>query len=434
VALSEARLQRLVDGDSAAIRKMGWFDSFKDTVFHGGSKRAALTQLAQEFDASRGTSALDRFIRLASMAQPVDRSQFTVGLDGSADQSFVHYRIKDLTVKTEPLNPPDRDVILARLGQVRDFNATDNARSADWLSAYERQDLSKARSEVTDADFGSGGVHKRFHKESGILRAEDNVGESDFLKEAEIAQVASNSPDVSRYVSTQKRIESHEMAATLPNIQSDKAHATVPLYDSAHVHSNELDQEIGNLTSDQARSLLMQTVDMARVFYKSGIAHRDLHMHNLMVYRPQDPAEGQITLKAIDFGKSKVDVANEKDKLTDLKYLFHKEASRFGETTLRGARERFGVNVERQAKHYPVHKLLAQCARSGGNEVGHSDLDPTVRGVGDRLIQDLSNAERLSEELRPAAIDEAFNQAMSSLSQVAGNLARPRVESHVLWG
>lgn len=439
--LSEARLKSALDGDSATLQRMGWFDTFKDTVFNHGSKRAALTELAQElakdFDASQGTAAFDRFTKLACMAAPIDRGQFTVAIQGTAEDPRVVYRIKQFTVKTEVLNASELEVLRARCGVVPGADAAGNDRAADWLGPHERVDLDPARERLQDSAFETGGKHKRFDKDTGILRAEDNTGAQDFAREKLIADLADTQPALSRYVSTQRVIDQAQMAARLPQVQSNKAHAEVTLYDPAHVQSNELDQELSQLSAAEARSILMQTVDMARVFYQSGISHRDLHMHNMMVYKPLDPSVGQITLKAIDFGKSRVGVQRQDDKLNDLNYLFQKWASSGkGETAWRNARDLFGVGAERQAKHYPLHKLLVHCARAGGagHEVAEDAFDETLKSAGIRLNSALTQAEELSMELRPAAIDEAFNEAMSTLSQIADAIGRVEVQPHFIRG
>jgi hypothetical protein len=61
---------------------------------------------------------------------------------------------------------------------------------------------------------------------------------------------------------------------------------------------------VAELTPDRARSALAQIVDMPRVLYQSGLSHRNLHMHRLMVYRNKGDSN-LITMKGIDFGKSK---------------------------------------------------------------------------------------------------------------------------------
>lgn len=439
--LSEARLKSALDGDHAALQRMGWFDRLKDSVFNHGAKRAALTELAQElakdFDASQGTAAFDRFTKLARMAAPLDRSQFTVAIKGTAEEPNVVYRVKQFTVKTEALNPAELEVLRARWGVIPGSDATGNDRAADWLGPHELVDLEQARAQLQDSAFQTGGKHKRFDKDTGILRAEDHHGAQDFEREKLIADLAETNPALSRYVSTQRVIDQANRAALLPQVQSNKAHAQVTMYNPAHVHSNELDQELSQLSSAEARSVLMQTVDMARVFYQAGISHRDLHMHNLMVYKPLDPSVGQVTLKAIDFGKSRVGMETQDDKLNDLNYLFQKKASSGkGETAWRNAREILGVGAERQAKHYPLHKLLVHCARAGGagRVVADDAFDDTIKSIGICLNNALTQAQGLPEDLRPAAIDEAFNEAMSTLSQVADTIGRVEVQPHFIRG
>lgn len=228
------------------------------------------------------------------------------------------------------------------------------------------------------------------------------------------------------------------MAEILPNIRSDKPHATVTLYDPSHVKSGELDREIGSLTPTEARSVLIQTVDLARVLYKNQISHQDLHMHNLMVYKPLNPGQGNITLKAIDFGKSKTGIATESDRLNDVRYLFHKKASSGELETLgRNMRDALGYAQDKQAKHYPLHKLLVRCASAtirSDASAPKDAYDRLLSGIGDRLIQRLQAAEDLAGVERSAAIDQAFDEAMASLVITADNLNRPVIQPHFIRG
>lgn len=431
LALSESRIQNFLDGNNKAAQKMGWFDTFKDNVFHGGAKQAALQQLAQEFDAANGLSAFDKFERLAQYAAPADRAQFTVTVSGEQQAPRLSYCIKDTVVKQDQVTAQDWSVIETRLGHVTGLGEMAGTHAADWLAQYERQDLDGERRQVQDDAFNEGGVHKRFDPKSGVLRAEDGTGAADFARERLIEERAEGSDSLARYVSTQKVIAREDMQEQLPGIRSEKAHATVTLYDQTHVTSGELDRQIDNLTPREAHSVLMQTVDMARVFYQNGVSHQDLHMHNLMVHKPTDPTQANITLKAIDFGKSKVDVHSESDRLNDVRYLFHKQASSGKlETLRRDAREHFNYDMDKQAKHYPLHKLMGQCAKAGLGEQAPDAFDESIKSVGDRLVAQLQHAETLPEPAREAAIDEAFNQAMNSLSAITDHLSRPRVEEH----
>lgn len=58
----------------------------------------------------------------------------------------------------------------------------------------------------------------------------------------------------------------------------------------------------------------------------------------------------------------------------------------------------------------------------------------TFQAEGDRLISAFRHAETLPEPAREATIDEASNQAMSTLSQVAGNWSQPEVQSQFIRG
>lgn len=431
LALSESRIKNFLAGDNTAGQRMGWFDSVRDKLFNAGAKQAALQQLAQEFDASQGLTAFDKFERLAQYAAPADRSQFTVTRSGPHDAPRLQYRIKDTTVKRDEVTAPAWNVIETRLGRVTGLDGLDT-HAADWLGAHERQDLAGARALVRDDAFNEGGVHKRFDPASGVLRAEDATGAADFVREQQIQQLADGREDLARYVSTQQPIAPGAMDQTLPLIQSTKAHATVTLYDQQRVQSGELDRQIDGLSAREAHSVLMQTVDMARVFYQSGVSHQDLHMHNLMVHKPRDGGQHNITLKAIDFGKSRTGVTSESDRLNDVRYLFHKKASSGAlETARRDAREVLGYDLDKMTKHYPLHKLMAQCARAGGEQgVVPGAFDESITSIGNRLESALQRAETLVGDARTTAIDHAFDQAMQGLSAISDHLSRPRVQDH----
>ncbi len=434
LALSESRIKNFLAGDNAAAQKMGWLDSVRDKLFNAGAKQAALEKLAQEFDASQGLTAFDKFERLAQYAAPADRSQFTVTVSGGHEAPQLEYRIKDTAVKHDQVTASAWNVIETRLGHVTGLGGLDT-HAADWLGAHERTDLAHARQQVQDSAFNEGGVHKRFDPASGVLRAEDSTGAADFAREQQIEQLASEHDGLARYVSTQQPIAREAMAESLPGIRSDKPHATVTLYDQRHVQSGELDRQIGNLSAREAHSVLMQTVDMARVFYQSGVSHQDLHMHNLMVHKPRDESHNQITLKAIDFGKSRTGVTSESDRLNDVRYLFHKKASSGAlETANRDARELLGFQMDKMAKHYPLHKLMAQCAHAGGHDMAASAFDESITSIGNRLEAGLRQAEALTGEARSVAIDEAFDQAMQGLSAISDHLSRPRVQDHYVRG
>lgn len=434
LALSESRIQKFLDGNNAAAQKMGWFDTFKDQVFGGGAKQAALQQLAQEFDAAHGLSAFEKFERLAQYATAADRSQFTVTNEGPQQAPNLTYSIKGTPVKHDQVSAQAWSTIETRLGQVTGLGDMGHPRAADWLGQHERQDLEAERNAVTDDAFREGGVHKRFDPRSGVLRAEDNTGACDFDKERLVEERAATSDSLARYVSTQKVLSEAEKSAMLPGISSNKAHATVTLYDQAHVTSGELDRQIGTLSAREAHSVLMQTVDMARVFYQNGMSHQDLHMHNLMVHKPVDQSQNNITLKAIDFGKSKVGVTSESDRLNDVRYLFHKQASSGKlETMRRDAREYFNYDMDKQAKHYPLHKLMGQCASAalgGQAALAPNAFDEAISRAGDQLIAQLQHAETLDEPARTQAIDAAFDLAMNTLSATSDHFSRPHLPDH----
>lgn len=436
LALSSKRIGHLLEGNTAAAQKMGWFDTFKD-MFSGFAKQKALAQLARDFDSSQGLSALDRFQRLSAYANPVDRSQFTVQLQGDHSERSLGFFIRQTLIKTTPALAEEVQAMEARLGVIDDIGRRHTQLSANWLAAHERHDLDLLRQAVTDQALQAGGKHKNFDPGSGILRAEDAQGAEDFQREKAVADLAETTPELARYVSTQQVIAKEDLAATLPAVRSDKTYARVTLYDRNFVDSGELDKKIDGLNADEARSVLMQTIDMARVFYKAGLSHRDLHMHNLMVHKPVGDGQGQITLQAIDFGKSEVELHSESDRLNDVNYLFHKKASSgWLETTRRGARETFQYDLDKQAKHYPLHKLMIQCAKQSvgtGADLSAKGFDKSIGLIGDQLVSELKQAEKLQGDSRLQAIDKAFQQAMHAMGLIMDKLQPKELQPHHLF-
>jgi hypothetical protein len=429
IALSERRIQALLEGNTTAARKMGWFDRLTDTVFHDGAKQTALQAMAEAFENAQGLDALGRFTMLSWFVRPQDRAQFTVTVEGEAGQEQLKFRIQGHEVKsvTEGI---DLNTVRARLAEVPGETVGAHRHAANWLAPYERQDLEAARRTVQDEAFNAGGgKHKRFDPASGVLRAQDHTGAEDFKKELEVDRLAQSSPELARYVSTQRVLNASEMREQLPGIQSDRPHAVVRLYDPAHVHSGELDARIDKLGSAQAQAVAMQVVDMARVFFNVRVAHHDLHMHNLMVHTPVGQ-DSHITLQAIDFGKSSVNASFD-DRIKDLRYLFNCESpTGVAEDAWRALRDTWdggaGLN-----KHFPLHKLLQRCwTAEGGRPSADSggDFDASLAAVGDRLVEALVQAQGQHEEGSPAyekAANAAFNAAMQSVGLMAENLRRP---------
>lgn len=434
VALSERRIQNLLDGHTDAARQMGWFDRLKDSLFNGGTKQATLNALAVAFEQAQGLDALGRFDMLARHVRVQDRAQFTVTVEGEVGQEQLKFRIQGQEVKSVT-GGIDLNTVRARLSEVPGQDVGAHRHAANWLAQHERHDLETIRRTVRDDAFNAGGgKHKRFDPASGVLRAQDRTGAEDFKKELEIDGLAQGSPELSRYVSTQRVLSESEMRDQLPQIQSDRPHALVRLYDPAHVESGELDTRIGGLSAAQAQAVAMQTVDMARVFFKSRVAHHDLHMHNMMVHTPVGQ-DSHITLQAIDFGKSSVNAAFE-DRIKDLRYLFNRQSPKgVGEDAWRAIRDTWdrgaGLN-----KHFPLHQLLQRCMNAAGppSPGRRSEFDASLAAVGDRLVATLVQARQQHGEDTPAfevATDEAFNVAMQSVALMAENLRRPLQAEHV---
>ena len=67
--------------------------------------------------------------------------------------------------------------------------------------------------------------------------------------------------------------------------------------------------------------------------YQSELAHRDLHMGNLIVHKINETDE--LFLKVIDFGRVKYDSDFDSYQYNDIHYLFDREGESFLETFVR---------------------------------------------------------------------------------------------------
>ena len=488
-ALSETRVQKLMSGDTEGAKAMGLLDRFKD-LFNHGAKQAALNELVGKFEASVGSDAVSRFRLLSDhLVNKSDVQLLDVGVDirdhqGKAEVTFL---VKGQPIKTLNL---DHASVMAQLGVVVPSGPHANLpvhTQADWMANLKLGDQD-ASVGVTNESFSAGGVHKKVAivggKVSGLLRAEDSTGRTDFANEVRIQAHANDGrPELARYISTQRSLE------TVPEgLKSDGSYAVFDTF-RPPVIQGELDKVLGELTPDQARSALAQTVDMLRVFYKSNVSHRDLHMHNLMVYRDEvDPS--RLTMKAIDFGKSKVgEGVSQKHGLDDLRYMFNQTAIGAGDTVRRGYREaalhnptigyalpaaagvlaapilvaaapvivpaglmapELGSKVVKKVtdavtvdtgavpKHYPLHRLMAQIsagptigaeatseARSqalGARAVESAQFKELLANVGNQLIKDLEYAEN-PDDLHFVHPDTLIDRAFQRAAATLDNAA-----------
>lgn len=400
LTLSSARISKLLssNGEQEAT-KMGLWDKFKD-LFRPQSKAAALGQLYRAMEDS-GLSGFARFDLLARLALPENKALFTVQIkphESDPNKHTIQYCIDATPIKSDEINDYEKEVICARMGKAVSTELFDEKITS--IDHY-KIDTSDAIERLSDGSFSGGGVNKKFNAETGVLRAETPVGVEDFDREHRVTEHQKDYPELGSYVSTQRKID-------CPRNLSDKyAYAVVDVFDKTHVESAEMDNCLDSLNRDQAKMLLVQLVDMARVLYKNKVAHRDLHMHNLVVHKLVDTQS--VHLKAIDFGRVKMGSSFESRKFEDINYLFSKK----GVTAL----ETFGRNVlaprgsEVDKKHYPIHKL---CNKFNERDV---DLDPVLAKIGAQLTDELKQAGEDGD-----AVDLAFQQASLSLQLIFSQL------------
>lgn len=395
-SLSSSRIAQLMNSDVKEATKLGFLDSFLD-LFRSNSKEAALQQL-HEMLHDGGTSNFARFNMLSNMAEPANKALFTLSITDHPNEPGnyqVEYYINGQTIKTDTVNAVERQMIYLHLNKQEETAVLQQPVAT--ISQYQLK-TEEAVAQVQDADFSGGGVNKKFHAGSGLLRADTKTGREDFERELALAEYAKDRPELASYISTQKKVT--DPSTLHPNLSTKHSYAVVDIYDPKHVASTEMDNCIATLSREQASSLLPQIVDMARVLYKSQVAHRDLHMHNLVVHKINDT--GSVHLKAIDFGRLAMGEDFEAKKFEDIDYLFDKQGATLLETIGRNYLAPTGSEVDK--KHYPIHKLCEQF-----NERG-IDLDPVLTSIGARLKHDLQNAG--ADE---ALVDRAFHKASQSL-------------------
>ena len=433
LGLSGARIERLLSGNLQGARQMGALDRFKD-LFRSESKQAALDAMVQQFqnipsNVGAESQALATFQRLSEFA--VCKSDLSVAVSPANANGMTQV---DFLVRGEGVSSVEmhHTTAMATLGRV-DVRHLTHAGPALWLDEARLDDIPQ---HLTSEDFAAGGVHKKvaviFDLESGknrpvgLLRADDRTGARDFEREQEVHLRAQQpyAADLRRYVSTQSQLQHEELPPPLQG--TGRPYAKFDIYDPARVESGELDNRLTELTSDQSRSVLAQTVDMLKVFYLHDVSHRDLHMHNLMLYQDKAHPEN-LVLKAIDFGKTQIGQHQDpSERLDDLRYMFNKKAIDFGDKFRRSYREAGlpGANIPTTQKHYPLHRLLAQAKL--GNDGGTLDqrvsvsaeFDDLVAHVGQQLFDDLRAA-----HLDRVSIENAFARAAYALDDAARRAA-----------
>ncbi|QKV51435.1 hypothetical protein [Comamonas antarctica] len=410
LSLSGARFAQLMDADLQRATKLNVFDRVLD-FFRPQSKETALRQLHTMLH-DGGISVFARFNLLAQLATPDSRALFTLSVAAhptEREHYTVEYAVNGETIKTDTISAHEKETINRHLGK-----PVDTALLRQQFTSIDRHrlDTQKLVARVRNEDFRVGGVNKKFHAGSGLLRADTRTGKEDFERELKLAQHAEDRPELASYISTQKKITDPGLLhADLrsPENSARHAYAVVDTYDPAHVASHEMDRCIHQLSREQASSLLPQLVDMARVLYKSEVAHRDLHMHNLVVHQVKDT--GSVHLKAIDFGRMVMQEDFKARKFEDIDYLFSRQGATVAETIGRNHLARAGSEVD--MKHYPIHKLCEKFNDKG------IPMNALLSRIGEHLKHDLQYAGKDGK-----LIDAAFQKASESLQLSFAQLQR----------
>ena len=416
--LSQSRIQKILEGDFRGATEMAVIDR----LWNGSRKQDALNALGAIFQKTDRNDPVLIFEELSKhLRNPTDLQLMNVDRgvgdhDGHAD---VHFLVKGQLVKR--------------------------------VNSSELSSMAQAGT--------AGGLYNNHSVATGALREEDFRGGHDVANDDGMRRYAEGRPGLGRFIATQR------------SLQDPPAHLE-------SVNPGELDKVLIDLTPKQARSALVQTMEMLKAFYLNDVSHRDLHMHNLMVYRNNaDP--DLIAIKAIDFGKSEFGEGVSKKKgLDDLRYMFNQTAMGAWDSVIRSIREAawsraylgdivfvtsglasggsvvadmvghavFAVmkpDVGAVAKHYPLHRLMAQVGAGaiaeGASEqvrlqalldrVAKSDhYKELLANVGEKLCEDLQVAENpdpLHSDSRKNRIERAFQRATLTLDNAAHRLMNP---------
>lgn len=402
LVLTGKNVAGMISGDEKAATRMNLWGKIKD-LFRTEKKEDALKALFRVLDSEAPVRSFHAFTQLGRMATDANRTLFSVAVKPNEDGGEVRYSVNGHVVKAERVSSQERDMILTLMGTP--MCAEDARVQVSSLDDY-RLETDLGVLFLQTGDFASGGAHKRFAAHAGVLQARDDIGREDFVRESQLATYAESRPDLQNYVSTQQPI------AAPPGVDAKFAYARVAQYDPQHIVCSELDAGLNTLSLDQARSVVVQLVDMVRTFYGHKVSHRDLHMQNLLLHTRRE--DGAVFLKAIDFGRAQFGEGFvEAERFNDIDYLFGRVGCSFAETV--GRNYLAPRNSAVALKHYPLHKLLNHF-----DVWGAKNVTEILSGIGNMLKADLEEA---GEDER--RIDQAFTCASASVQMALTNSARP---------
>ncbi|MCL1127486.1 hypothetical protein [Shewanella surugensis] len=390
--INESRLHRIMTGNETEATHMGYWDRFKD-LFRNESKAEALKELFNILKNNENNS-LNYFFNLVDCLAENNKNMFAIEIDSKMNNgSVIKYLLNGEVIKSENISNDEIFNVLLKLGlpiKTGIFSCNYNL-----LTESLKNKPIITPEIIINMDFNDGGVHKVFNHEFGVLKALDATGKSDFNIESNIESYSEGRYELRRYISTQKKLNIDI------NDQIDiNQYAIVSRYNEK-IEANEMDLCLNDLTSEQRWTLAVQVIDMLNIFYLNKVSHRDLHMHNLLVLKSTGE-DKEVLLKVIDFGKSKFDSDFAKHSLTDIKYMFNREATSDLETFVRNSLR--SNDSEKQIKHYPLHKIF-QCENKKGVEI-----NSLLSSIGRQMEVDLKVAgEDVSE------INKAFGTAKSSI-------------------
>ncbi|MFW7526608.1 hypothetical protein ACODM8_21120 [Vibrio ostreicida] len=351
------------------------------------------------------TETFHRFSLLSAMAHRNNHALFTVQTEPTTERDnkgqllyTVRYLVAEEAIKQEKVDEVTRDAINACLGCTNEehFGHT-LTKPATTINHYKVVPDPKERDRLTDQSFTLGGVNKKVNPATGTLRADTQVGREDFIRENALAHYASNKPDLNYYISTQRTIEPPK------GVDPSYTYAEFDVFDKSQVISQELLGAIHDLSRHEAQNVALQLLEISKVMYNNQVAHRDLHMNNLLLHKVKDT--GEIFLKVIDFGRLKYDQQFEPYQLNDIKYLFNRQGESLGETFVRNYVVSDRSDIAK--KHYPLHKLIDEF------EQHDAMINDVLSQAGKKLEADLTSAKQ-----DHGMIDVAFMQAKRAVIQL----------------
>ncbi|QSH41927.1 hypothetical protein P0136_05505 [Lentisphaerota bacterium ZTH] len=268
----------------------------------------------------------------------------------------------------------------------------------------------------------SGGKHKKFSREEGLVYAASRKGLSDFPKEDAFKDsiLRLSTDDIlpgNIFFSFQNELSRQEQqsAAGSRPWQQPGRYRRVSIYEGSttlgvHVERFPEAYSFSNqMHFYRARAeitrIIHQLVYIHYCMYKAHLMHGDLHLHNIKYF--QDNNQFPI-IKAFDFGNSKTDCTGS-DRFRDLQYFCARKAAGGKVETFVRNKWRNDASATQQ-KHYPLHRLSMFLLNG---KFSKSDVYARIRDYGAALMAVLKMVP--ARQQNASMLFEAFSNDIVSL-------------------